>query len=332
VAFRSNCCYSGSVQPEGEIHDLDLTDAVESPGYRTIDDKVENIERYLIEQVDAIRRYVIIAIALSALGAAAAILSIWVATRAPAASPLAQRRPNAGTIKQAYAADRAPAARVAEATEATAVDTQPPVAAARAGPRVVDAAHEVARANAAGKELAAHRPERPPAEATLPPGPATPTALPNEPPPSEEPPSPINSAAPPEAAATRSPGPTAPRGELPTASPGDSYFRVGESAIATKIVNLAPVGTGRRFPARKGTLYCWTRILTDSLTEVPRERRVIVHRWIRGDEVVRERSFAIASPRYRVYSALSKVESGDWRVDIVEADGTVIGTEKFVVE
>jgi hypothetical protein len=131
--------------------------------------------------------------------------------------------------------------------------------------------------------------------------------------------------------ATLPSAPTAPNVAVPAASPADAYFRVGESAIATKIVKLAPVGAGRRFPAEKGTLYCWTRILTDSLKEVPRERRVIIHRWIRGDEVVRERSFTITSPRYRVYSSLSRLEAGDWRVDIVEAGGTVIGTEKFVV-
>jgi len=320
------------VQPEGETHDLDLTDTVESSGYRTIDDKVENIERYLIEQVDAIRRYVLIAIALSALGAAAAILSLWVAARSPAASPLAHQTRIEGTITHARATDRAAVPTSAEAVDAAPAEKGPAVAAARAGPGTLDAAHETALADAARKELAAHGPAPPPVEASPPPEPAPPTALHNESPPPEESRAAIASPLAADAVATRPAEPTAPRVAVPATSPANAYFRVGESAIATKIVNLAPVGTGRRFRAKRGTLYCWTRILTDSLKQVPRERRVIIHRWIHGDEVIRERSFAITSPRYRVYSGLAKLEPGDWRVDIVEADGTVIGTEPFVVE
>ncbi len=57
----------------------------------------------------------------------------------------------------------------------------------------------------------------------------------------------------------------------------------------------------------------------------------VIHRWIYKGEIVAEVPFAVAGPRWRVWSSKELLEDwlGDWTVEIVSEDGEVIAAETF---
>lgn len=101
--------------------------------------------------------------------------------------------------------------------------------------------------------------------------------------------------------------------------------------MASEIIDLEPVGVSDRFSGQLSQLYCWTRIETDDFDLVPQSSRYVVHRWIHEGTVYRERTITIGSPSYRVYSALGTPGDfpGAWRVEILDARGTVLGEVSF---
>jgi hypothetical protein len=99
-------------------------------------------------------------------------------------------------------------------------------------------------------------------------------------------------------------------------------------------VSLEPVGTGSSFDPSVPRLFCWTRVETDNLSGIPEAKRRVIHRWIHDGRVIKERKISIGSARYRVYSIMSSPGAlrGDWRVDILDADGRRLGTETFRID
>jgi hypothetical protein len=80
-------------------------------------------------------------------------------------------------------------------------------------------------------------------------------------------------------------------------------------------------------PARAGQLTFYTRIASPTDTDVE-------HRWYRNGELRQASELQIrANPRagYRTYSRHTITASGDWRVELRAADGTILREERFVV-
>ena len=103
---------------------------------------------------------------------------------------------------------------------------------------------------------------------------------------------------------------------------------VAESAISTSVVDLEPEGIAISFPADVGKLYAFTKITGGE------EGDTIVHKWYHGDEVLAEVTLNIKSSEYRTYSSKNiwNAWTGDWRVEITTADGTVLETLDFTLE
>jgi Protein of unknown function (DUF2914)/Tetratricopeptide repeat len=81
--------------------------------------------------------------------------------------------------------------------------------------------------------------------------------------------------------------------------------------------------------AQPGTYIFYTRLLTNADTTVE-------HRWYRGERVQQVRRLRVAaSPGkgYRTFSSntISPERAGDWKVELREADGTVLREQHFVI-
>jgi hypothetical protein len=102
---------------------------------------------------------------------------------------------------------------------------------------------------------------------------------------------------------------------------------VAEAVITSNVVERVPTDTLTTVAADAGQVYCWTRI-TGATGEVE-----IAHVWYRGDEEVARTPLRVASADWRTWSS-KKIEpswTGDWRVEIVAPDGTVLKTVAFTV-
>ncbi len=104
--------------------------------------------------------------------------------------------------------------------------------------------------------------------------------------------------------------------------------RVSEAAISTGIENLVPIGVSEIFPPTIGTLYAFTKI------QGPGGESHVLHRWIYDGEVRAEISLPVITKSWRTFS--SKVIlpewKGEWKVEILAEDGSLLFSLPFVVE
>lgn len=98
-----------------------------------------------------------------------------------------------------------------------------------------------------------------------------------------------------------------------------------EAQIATAVVDRMPEGSGTTFPADVGELYCWTRVTDGGGT-------TLQHVWIYNGEE-QSVSLAIGGSPWRTWSSktIPADWTGDWRVEIRDADGNVLETLSFTV-
>jgi hypothetical protein len=280
--------------------------------YGTLEEKVEDIERYLILQVDLIRKWVVAAVALCAICAVATLASLWIAL-APAGGAT-EARVVAPREARAAAGPKGPEhSRIASGTNST---TRKPVALATATrdkrppeapvpPVARPSAERSTDGRAQQQDTRTESQERGVIQTAL----QATTAGGTD-----------------HAVPTLVPG-------LP-AGPKEWAFRIGASAIAPEIVRLDPVGASDRFSSKWRRLFCWTRIETESFQDIPEDRRFVIHRWIHEGEIVRERKITIASPSYRVYSMVLNPGKlpGKWWVNVLDSEGRLIGSEGFVID
>ncbi len=102
---------------------------------------------------------------------------------------------------------------------------------------------------------------------------------------------------------------------------------VTESAIARDVVDRMPVDADSTFSAGVGRLYCLTRINgADGETTVH-------HVWFHGDEERADIELRIGASAWRTWSnkAIMAEWTGDWRVEVRDADGNVLETIRFTV-
>lgn len=105
-------------------------------------------------------------------------------------------------------------------------------------------------------------------------------------------------------------------------------LKVSESAIATGIENLIPLGESDSFPLSVGKLYAFSKITGAT------EDTGIKHLWYYGDKLMAEVPLDVKSISWRTYSSkkIIRIWTGHWRVDITTEDGTVLKTLNFTIQ
>jgi hypothetical protein len=115
---------------------------------------------------------------------------------------------------------------------------------------------------------------------------------------------------------------------LMLAAPGFSKAGVvvEVAAIATEIVERAPIGVGENFPYTTEKLYCYSKITGGEAGDY------VEHRWYHGDTLMATVPLTLGGPVWRTHSSkrIIRIWEGGWRVDIVHA-GEVIKSLSFTI-
>ena len=101
-----------------------------------------------------------------------------------------------------------------------------------------------------------------------------------------------------------------------------------EAAVGTAIVNRELEGAAETFPATVGTVYCWVKV---SKTQAGTTVDAV---WYHSDVEVGRKTLNIGGSPWRTNSSkiIPPDATGDWRVDLVGADGKVLKSVAFKVQ
>lgn len=103
---------------------------------------------------------------------------------------------------------------------------------------------------------------------------------------------------------------------------------VEDIQICTSVKDHMPVDANTTFSADVGRLYCFTRIINSA------GNNKITHVWyFNGKEMARV-ELSVAASSWRTWSSKRILPQwkGDWRVDVLSSDGTVLASKKFVIK
>ena len=103
---------------------------------------------------------------------------------------------------------------------------------------------------------------------------------------------------------------------------------VSEFAIATSIEDRTPRGVSDTFPTTVSKLYAYTKI-NGAMGET-----TINHRWYYGETLLAEVSLDVRSASWRTYSSKNILPQwpGQWKVEVTNAQGTVLDSLQFTIE
>jgi len=104
-------------------------------------------------------------------------------------------------------------------------------------------------------------------------------------------------------------------------------LEVAVAAICQDVVDREPVDAGVSFSAAVGTLYCFTKITG---AEDPTK---VTHVWYFGAEERARVELDVNSDNWRTWSSkiIQAHEIGSWRVDVLDAAGTVLKELQFEI-
>jgi hypothetical protein len=101
--------------------------------------------------------------------------------------------------------------------------------------------------------------------------------------------------------------------------------KVDSILFATGIESRAPVGVNNVFEPSIRKVFCWTKISID------RAPVTVKHVWYNGTEKVFELPLRLKYASGRLWS-YKTVTPGDWKVDVVNEAGDVIGSASFTAK
>ena len=104
-------------------------------------------------------------------------------------------------------------------------------------------------------------------------------------------------------------------------------LEVAVAAICQDVVDREPVDAGVSFSASVGTLYCFTKITG------AQEPTKVTHVWYFGATERARVELDITSSSWRTWSSkiIQAHEIGSWRVDVINAAGTVLKELQFEI-
>jgi hypothetical protein len=104
-------------------------------------------------------------------------------------------------------------------------------------------------------------------------------------------------------------------------------LKVEEMEICSAVEDRQPSGADTTFSATLEQLYCFTKIVgAEGETSIS-------HVWYTGDEEKAKVDLTVKSENWRTWSSKKIIPewAGNWRVDVVSADGEILASKKFTV-
>ena len=107
-----------------------------------------------------------------------------------------------------------------------------------------------------------------------------------------------------------------------------AQLTVTEAVITTSVEDRQPTDNLTTVTRGAGHVYCWTRISGAQVGDQ------IDHVWYWNDDEMARIPLHIGSANWRTWSSKNIVPewTGEWRVDVVAADGTVLDSVSFTVQ
>ena len=106
-----------------------------------------------------------------------------------------------------------------------------------------------------------------------------------------------------------------------------SSLKVADAAICRDVVDRQAADLGTHFEASVGKLFCFSRITGAS------DPIEITHVWYFGDTERAQIILSVKSTNWRTYSSkkIQPYEIGDWHVEVIGPDGSVLQTVEFKI-
>ena len=105
-------------------------------------------------------------------------------------------------------------------------------------------------------------------------------------------------------------------------------LRLRDIQICKNVINRIPVGTDVYFSKNVDSLYCYTRIQNTG------GKQEVKHAWYYEDRLMTQIRYNIKKSNiYRSWTkkTILRNQIGKWRVDVLDSDGTIIGSKKFEI-
>ena len=109
----------------------------------------------------------------------------------------------------------------------------------------------------------------------------------------------------------------------------DNLIKLKEIKICKNIKNRSPVGVGEIFPSSVDSLYCYTKI------ENPGKKMEVRHVWYYENQIMTQVRYNVKKSNvYRSWTkkTISSFQIGNWRVEVQDRNGTIIGTKQFKIK
>lgn len=106
-----------------------------------------------------------------------------------------------------------------------------------------------------------------------------------------------------------------------------SNVKVAEGVITTQIVERAPVDELENYPAQKGQLFCFTKLVgAEGETSV-------THVWLYQDKEMARVTLPVRSASWRTYSSKNILPewSGEWKVQVLDEAGEEVAVIPFTL-
>ena len=102
-----------------------------------------------------------------------------------------------------------------------------------------------------------------------------------------------------------------------------------EIKICKNIKNRSPVGVGEIFPSSVDSLYCYTKIQNLG------KKMEVRHVWYYENQIMTQVRYNVKKSKvYRSWTkkTISSFQIGNWRVEVQDRNGTIIGTKQFKIK
>ncbi len=107
-----------------------------------------------------------------------------------------------------------------------------------------------------------------------------------------------------------------------------STAAVTEISICKAVQDRVPVGADTSFSSDVQRLFCYTKISGAAADSS------VTHVWYHGDKEMARQKLSVKADNWRTWSSKRIVDSwtGEWRVDVLSAPGTVLESKVFMVK
>ena len=105
----------------------------------------------------------------------------------------------------------------------------------------------------------------------------------------------------------------------------DAKMKMVQAVMCESIDNFKPVNPGVVFSISSGEVFCFSNF------DPVLEKTHVFHKWYKKDKLIFTMRLTLSPPKWASFSRIQirDADKGPWRVEIHDADGTILQTLRF---